>query len=303
MLWQNNGDNMKSILTIILGLVAITSCTRCAKQEIKPRPSHSLLNKTGVLIKDRMESQPIVFKDALYYIVSNRFASLGLEIYNQDLELLATHETGTDLVSAIVVNDNLYVFAAKERKSIVMIKTKDFAQWSEPIEVLRAPQGHNYFNSSVTKTNIGYLMAYETCEPNTECFNIRFAESTNLIDWHEVGKIYSPNAYAACPTIRYLNGTYYMFYLVTVDYKGLDYYDTVLVKSSDLVNWSKPITVLQAEGSEDRNNSDFDFVEFNGQIYGNYADGDQHGGQTNIRGINFQGTEQEMYNYLSNTMQ
>jgi hypothetical protein len=283
-----------------LCFLVITACAGCSKQGFarSPRVTMSLIPKTGVLIDNRMEGQPVVFKGALYYVVSNRNNAAEIEIYNQSGDLISHHEQGTDLLSAIVVNDELFVFSTRERKSIVMIKTSDLVSWTAETDVLRAPQGSNYFNTSVAKTDSGFLMAYETCETGTVCFNVRFAESTNLIDWHEVAQIYSPNKYAACPTIRFLNGTYYMFYLITVNYEGTDYYDTVAVKSTDLVNWSEPITILQAEGDEDRNNSDFDFVEFNGEVLGNYADGNQHGGQVKIRGIKFKGSEDEFYNSI-----
>ena len=112
-------------------------------------------------------------------------------------------------------------------------------------------------------------------------FSIRFLKSSDLSQWHEIGILYRPDIYAACPTIRYSNGWNYIIYLQhqkgyvecisrTQDFKSFEEF-----AGND--QWGAEIQILSSRNylHEGINNSDIDLVEFIGYTYIVYADGDQ----------------------------
>ena len=87
---------------------------------------------------------------------------------------------------------------------------------------------------------------------------------------------------AAAPTIRYLNGWYYVIYL---RYIGVGYFTTI-ERTQDFVEFeafagndtydefTQVMSPFDASG-EGINNSDVDLIEHDGTVYFTYADGDQ----------------------------
>ncbi|MBI1784772.1 hypothetical protein HYR69_06475, partial [Candidatus Sumerlaeota bacterium] len=104
--------------------------------------------------------------------------------------------------------------------------------------------------------------------------------------------------YTACPSIRFVDDFYYMFYL---EAKPGPEYETYLVRSKDLVHWElsprnpvlahterdKAIANPRLTGDErariaqalNRNNSDFDLCEFRGKVFITYSWGNQEGNE------------------------
>ena len=144
-------------------------------------------------------------------------------------------------------------------------------------------------------------MAFEVGKPQDVVghrFTTRFARSENLLDWKIVGDqaVYSKEFYTACPTIRYLDGYYYMFHLVS---RPGPEWQTYLVRSHDLVKWeNSPCNPILSSSDEDktiandkltleereyikqsqnRNNSDFDLCEYHGKVLITYSWGNQTG--------------------------
>lgn len=281
---------MKKILFLLTLAALLTGCSACKKYV----PINDIA-KGDLIFENRMEGAPVVFKGKLLYVISNRFRTSkeSLEFYDENRNLVAQFESQTDLISALVYNDELYIFGTKGRKEIEYIKTKDLINFDMPVTVLAAKPSVDIFNTSVAVDSTGFVLAYETCEPGTVCFNTRFLRSTDLIIWTDTGELFAPTYYAACPTIRYLDGFYYLFYL---GYDG-EVYETFIRRSTDLINWSDAKIVLTPRDNKDLrsiNNSDLDFIEYNGQVIIQYVEGNQANepnGWSNIRGAIYPGSE------------
>ena len=142
-------------------------------------------------------------------------------------------------------------------------------------------------------------MMFEVGKPEEETgerFTARFATSEDLYKWEILSKDhnYAMDRYTAPHCLRYLDDYYYNFYLEV--YKG---YETRVVRSKDLVKWEasplNPVLKASADdkiimnkslsedlrrkivGAENRNNSDIDFCEYNGELIINYSWGNQQG--------------------------
>jgi len=83
-------------------------------------------------------------------------------------------------------------------------------------------------------------MTYEYCQSGQTCFSAAFLHSRDLQNWASVGKTFNTREYTACPTIRYSNGYYYLFYLD----RESGYFTTLASRSTDLQTWSAPVPVL-----------------------------------------------------------
>ena len=72
-------------------------------------------------------------------------------------------------------------------------------------------------------------------------FTTRFAESTDLKGWKLLpeDRVFTKERYSACPSIRHLDGMYYMTYL---EARPGPRYETHIVRSRDLIRWeSSPL--------------------------------------------------------------
>lgn len=273
-------QSLKTILLMLAAILAIHALSGCASEEVQVDKTLNLNNTPsfitkvpGIAYADRMEATPFIWDGAYHLMVSHRELDL-IEIF-RDRELIASHSTDINFASAIVEDGKLIVIGTV-RDEVVHIESTDLVAWSAPKVTKQAIPGRTLYNTSVIKRADGsYLMTYETCEPNTSCFNIRFAESSDLNSWTDVGGFFSPNEYAACPTIREVDGVIYMFYL---RHMGNQNYLTFLTRSTDLQTWdtsSQAVLSPFNTPGEENNASDFDLVEFDGKIVMNYAIGNQ----------------------------
>lgn len=170
--------------------------------------------------------------------------------------------------SAIVSDGALYIFGTVGNREVQMIKSYDLVSWTDPVTVLRSDA--RIYNSSVTADPNGFVMALETDEGVP--YTARFYRSNDLLSWSLTGQPFHWASYAACPTIRYLNGYYYVFYLVVGD--GVYY--TRVDRSTDLSNWeTSPYAVLYPQPGEGINTSDMDIAEVNGITHIIFSVGDQ----------------------------
>jgi hypothetical protein len=144
-------------------------------------------------------------------------------------------------------------------------------------------------------------MAVELGEPPEVVgvrFTIRFAESKDLINWRLASpeRVYSRDRYTACPTLRFLDGYYYMIYL---EAKPGPTYESHIVRSRDLIRWeSSPFNPVMSPSVDDKkianpeltegqreniakainiNNSDVDLCEYKGKTLIYYSWGNQQG--------------------------
>ncbi len=269
------------LITFLMLAVTLVGCGKKDKGIFINVFTPDFITKEEIIYHNTMEATPFHWTDGrLLYMVSKRHGTVTsgthkIEIYDEEV-LISSTDTEIGLKCAIMNGNRLYVFGATDWSLTNEIKstfTEDLVNWSPTVTAI--PKGsRKLFNSSVTQLPSGkFVMAFETCEAGTKCFSARFATSDDLITWTEVGEIFKPNEYAACPTIRFVNGKYYVFWL-----KYIGHYATYVSRSSDLVTWedSKQVVLsaLKTEG-ESINNSDMDLVEHNGEVVINYAIGNQ----------------------------
>ncbi len=254
-----------------------------------------------------MESSPVVLNGRLIVIIGERYNSSGTKIIIKDyfngeiINIIDTPDFG--LISAIVVNDMLYVFGSTDwgvdsndkaltpPNKIKFIKTSDLMSWSSQEIVYTAPADQAIFNTSVTYDGKSFVMAYEIKGNTRYEFTPAFLISNNLQEWAPIGTPFDPNRYAACPTIRFIGEYYYLIYLSFINGK----YQSVLSRSKNLHDWEHATTIfLSPNDSEGINNSDVDMVEFQGRTYFVYSDGDQRT-YGNIKKAIFTGTQKQFF--------
>lgn len=153
--------------------------------------------------------------------------------------------------------------------------------WAGPEQLAyQAPPGVSFFNSSVTKGPDRFVMVYETDE-GTWPFSMRFLESQDLVTWTPIGDLIHPNQYSACPTIRYAKDGYY---LVSYLWYNQGHFETAIARTSDFITvqtfggnaqWTPYQQLMSADPLEGFNNSDVDWIEWNGKLFFVYLTGDQ----------------------------
>jgi len=194
-------------------------------------------------------------------------------------ELLARFAQGYGLASAIVHGGELWVFASRYAEGtwsdVTLFRSRDLKCWSRQVVLEQEPPEH-IFNTSVCATGDGFVMAYESDDPQYVPFTIKFCRSTDLVGWEKIPEaIFAPERYAACPALRWVDGSYYILYLE--QRKPLWWFETFAARSCDLRNWelSARNPILAPEEGEDVNTSDPDLAEFEGKTYLYYSIGDQ----------------------------
>lgn len=262
---------------LIMGLFS-TMLFSCAHSvdPLQLAKTPTFISKTGMMAAHRMEGTPVLWNGQLIFVVSNRndVNNPKIEFYDGvSKALISSVDIDVVLPAAFVENGTMYLYGTTlEYKEIYLRTSSDLLTWSAPSTSISEVQDRALFNVSVHTDPTGYIMAYETCEPNTKCFSVRFKHSTDLIHWTDVGQIFGKDIYAACPTIRYVDGYYYVFYL-----RFFEHFSTVVNRSKDLIHWENDHMVLSPTDSdhEGENNSDMDLVEVNGQVVMHYVQGNQ----------------------------
>jgi hypothetical protein len=234
---------------------------------------------------DFCEAAPIVWQDRLALMKCLRPATGGTKadyhLALEDVETgreLARFAEGYSLASALVHDGTLHVFASRFEpdgwNDVTLFKSKDLRAWQQKIVVKQ--EREHLFNSSVCAADNGFVMAYESDDPNLVPFTVKFATSPDLENWTKKPEaVFGTDRYAACPCLRYANGTYYLLYL---EHRTPRWFlETYLARSKDLMSWElSPANPILTPGLEDGiNASDPDLIEFQGQTYLYYSVGDQ----------------------------
>ena len=237
--------------------------------------TNARLIRSGMATEDFLEVTPVVFRDELLLLASAKEGSGAYHEWDFSLciERVATHEViaawgeGYSLASAFIHDDTFYVFAipshAAGARRVDCFHSNDLKHW-ESNTVVQALPGELLFNTSVCVADDRFVMAVETRDDalrHPEPFTAIFAESKDLKTWRRI----APEAHyrwGANPTLRYLDGVFYMLYSKQVTPRW--WFETYLTRSRDLIHWEdSPISpVLDPEGAEDVNASDPDLVEF-----------------------------------------
>ncbi len=282
----------------------ILACGVAATQE-KPE-----VVKKGTVACDLVEATPIVWKARLYRFeyVRDRYKhnALGKPYFRfvdyETGEATPPFAEGYHLGSAFAEDGVMYVYGVREWGEGVVraFWSKDLKEWQAQ-DALKLPPGWTIFNNSVCKDDKGYVMAIEIGDPPEVVghrFTLFFARSENLLDWklEPLECVFTRERYSACPTIRFLDGWYYMVYLERLEQW---YFAPQWVRSKDLRDWVlSPLNPMMKPGPEDKqianteltgeeraridgaeniNNSDVDFCEFDGKTVISYSWGNQRG--------------------------
>jgi hypothetical protein len=296
----------------IIFLISLLNCTSTNQKnergEEKPR-----IEKLGIIAVDLVEATPFVFKNELYrleWVRPNTKHNPGDTSYLH----VVNHETWEELSSfgkrhrfpcAYVENDTIYVIGTYENLGwhgtiLTMFKSPDLKTWTTST-IYDAPEElHQICNTSLCKTDEGYTLMFEisgTPEAGAG-FTPRFLTSADLITFSLTPSecTYGRDRYSAPHCLRFYNGWYYSFYLEANKPTG---YEQYVVRSRDLVHWESspfnPVLAASEEDkylardhftdeeikaiseAEDKNNSDIDFCEFEGQLIITYSWGNQRG--------------------------
>ncbi len=274
------------------------------------QPGKPQIRKLGTIDCDLVETTPIVFQNRLYrfeYVRKNYKPNTTGDSYFHFIDVetgkpTASFAEGFNLGCANVDKNTVYVYGVKGwgTTKIYQFQSKDLNEWTSAM-VLEKPNWE-IFNTSVCRGPNGYTMAIEFRADKEECgvpFTIRFATSKNLKTWEllPADRIFTKDRYSSCPTLRFLDGMYYMIY--DEELPGPTY-EPYLIRSKDLIQWeSSPfnpfmvhsetedkqianpnLTTEQVEhikNSVNINNADTDLCEYNGKTVIYYCWGNQQG--------------------------
>ncbi|MEO2047314.1 MAG: alpha-L-fucosidase [Pirellulales bacterium] len=268
----------------------------------KPTP---VLANSELILSDMCEISPFVWKGRLCRMECYRPGRGGAKedyyLLLRDEETddeLARFAVGYGLASCHVDRGVFYAFASRFEENnwndVTQFKSHDLKNWQQKV-VLKQDNEH-LFNSSVCAGPDGFTLAYESNDPTYPGFTTKFARSDDLETWSKLpDAIFGTNRYTACPTIRYVNGYYYVLYLE--HRRPSHVFETYVTRSKDLLTWelSSANPVIAPTGlDEGINTSDADVVEFDGKTFLYYAVGDQLTWM-NVKRAQFNGTLQKYY--------
>lgn len=218
--------------------------------------------------------------------------------------VLTEFAEGFTFAVPFIRGDEVFVYASlgvKEEESddIYVFRSADLHNWEQSVAIVGDRE--RLFNCSVCTDSRRagfqpagqrFVMCYETNDATWPAFTIKFAESADLVTWAKLPvseAIYGTDRYTACPSMRWLDGHFYMFYLERMG--GLWRFETYLTRSPDLLHWegSPANPILAPEPDEDINNSDIDFTEFEGRVVIYYSWGSQRG-EEHLAHATFDGT-------------
>ena len=231
------------------------------------------------------EAAPIVWDGQLALLKCVRPASGGAAAdYHLTLEdaetgrELARFGEGYSLASALVHDGSLYVFASRFApegwSDVTLLESSDLREWTRRVVI--AQEDEHLFNSSVCAADGRFVMAYESDDARFPAFTIKFAVSSDLLEWTKLpDALFGRNRYAACPCLRYAGGWYYLLYLE--HRTPAWWFETYLARSRDLKSWELcAANPILAPGAGDGiNASDPDILEYAGQTLLYYSVGDQ----------------------------
>lgn len=281
-------------------------------------PVRKKMEKKGTVKVGVVESTPIVWQDRLLRFEWVRSADWGdghddrKEGYYHFVDMETEEEVGVPFAHAhafgCAYSEDGVMYAhgvrgnAGKTNIIDVYYSRDLIHW-ESKTAITLPEGMEVYNTSVCNDDDGYAMAIEVAgdkELLGGIYTIIFAKSKNLFDWEVLPidrHIYLKERYAACPSIRYVDGFYYMIYLEicplfrlfpyivrTRDFETFEpgLINPFMVTDNDDKKVPHPERFTKEELdliaiSGDNNNSDVDLCEYNGKTVILYSWGNQLG--------------------------
>lgn len=283
---------MKKIIILILTIVGIFLYFNFSISNASIHNPIKLLKSTEPYIiymnkgspSGPVESTPIVFNNELFTITSNAISGNYQGTFRVDnfetKTILTVNANDMLYISAFVENDIAYAFGtSRDHTKINRILSHDLKSWTKPVTIFTAPAGKGFYNTSLTKNNDLYVMAVETTDKaRTESFVTDFLIGTDLMNLTLTEFFYTNNKFTNCPTLRYFEGYYYLWYMSEYNSQLI----TFISRSKDLKTWENSgggtdkLTVpFVPSKNEGNNNSDVDLVEYRGNLFFTYAVGDQ----------------------------
>jgi len=288
-------------------------------------PTRPIIRKLGTIDYDMVETTPVVYKGRLlrFEYVRPHYRGSSSDSTCFHFRDVLTGETtppfaaGFHLGCAHVEGETVYAYGVERwgASRVHVFHSDDLANWHSDV-ALDLP-GWEIFNTSVCKADGRYVMAFEISGPPEEAgvrFTMHFAESDDLIHWKRIPDcVFHKERYTACPTIRFLDGQYYMIYLEC--YPGR-IYQPHIARSRRLRYWEQsPFNPFLTVSPEDKiidnadftdevrarvaaaancNNSDVDLCEFEGKVIIYYAWGNQLGIEFFAHAV-YDGTMRELF--------
>lgn len=285
---------MKTIIAASLFSI-LYGCGTSNNQTIYTVPG---LQATSWTMKPSEEETPVIWNGRIIIIMFQRPEGgtpyVQVVDYETKAVLSSVETTDFTMGSAIVENGTLYIYGTTELdtataianpgNSIELISTNDMQTWSSPQIIYTTSPGTIVWNTSVAKTNTGYVMAYDFSASTSETSpsQARFLASTDLYNWNQTGGVlYGENNYLAAITIRYNGDYYYAAYAQSYHDKSGYYLPTIVSRSTDLRTWetgTKYALVSPLDEPVDLSTAtDADLVELNGKTIVFYSTGPQNG--------------------------
>jgi alpha-L-fucosidase len=278
--------------TILAFIVALTACGDNKKTYGHIPETHPQMERLSIIPNVGAETAPIIFNGVKYLIsftgregIAGGGGFIVFDWQGNIVTKISAPRMATG--SAIVVDGVVYVFASTGvtlqgtltlGNQILMSKSADLFNWSAPVVAYQLPANVGSGNTSVTQTPEGFVMAYDFDNPRYFKYSYRFLFSTDLVNWSPIGGTFRAHQYTSCPSIRWVNGEYYLFFLDMAAIPGYTAYFTKLARSKDLSSFEEqtsPYSVISPGLGEGTAVTDLDLIEENGQTFFIYSAGDQ----------------------------
>lgn len=247
-----------------------------------------IMKQEGSLIDNLVEATPISFQGNLWLVGFHYTGTRGTHVSIHDYltgDEIWSHPWQYGFGCAMVEGDIIHIWGTSDWGSFGnsihhATISADFTMGPTKL-VYQAPSSRRLFNTSVCPGPDGYVMAVEFQDEKTSPFTSFFLKGADLVSWEEFGGFMYPEAYAACPTIRYHDGWYYIIYLRKPDSR----YVSFITRTNDFLtfngfpgnaNFDHRVQVLApSHPNEGINNSDVDLCEHGGKTYFTFATGNQ----------------------------
>ena len=191
------------------------------------------------------ESTPFVWNNRLMRLELDD-ATNGVDSDYKTSAIIRDRETG-EIVSRLAEgcyyyqfyqeNDTAYVLGTKSDNgtlcgnTILLYESKDLINWSSRTLVTR--DGWQFFNSSLTKDENGYVLLLEF---GPYPFSYTFATSPDMLNWTFMSDecIFGKDRYVGGPWMKYSNGWYYV---IAVEELPASRYTNYIYRTKDFKEW------------------------------------------------------------------
>jgi hypothetical protein len=279
-------------LLIVLLILAISSLPLRATPVF---PAPMSINRSGTWLQNAAEGSWFVWNSELYYVYTDRNLSgstTQMKVVKPTLDSggnitgqtdIATFGSGYGCQDVIVDSGTLYVFASNCKmdfthlgNSIVKFSSTNLTTWTGPSTIYTAEASGQIYNAAIGKDASGnFVLGYDLHNPSwyAEYFVTRFATSTNLTSWSNVGTASYVWRNHGCADLQYVNGAWHIWGFNEVGSS----WSIISARTTDFLSFanSRIPTIKPVYEYEDINTSDPDMIEFGGKTYIMYLASDQ----------------------------